>query len=372
MMNIQSPKPTMPDGFVWGAATASYQIEGAWDSEGKGPSIWDAFCELPGKIWEGNTGKIACDHYHRFQEDIALMKQIGLQAYRFSVSWPRVMPDGTGKINERGFAFYDRLVDRLLEAGIAPWLTLFHWDYPLALYLRGGWLNPDSSKWFAEYAEAVTERLSDRVAHWMTLNEPQCIIGLGHYEPATHAPGEKLNLSAALQAGHHLLLAHGLAVQAIRAGARQPASIGWAPVGVGVAAATDAPADIEAARQMMFSTDLSPWSVFWNNAWWGDPVVLGQYPEDGLRLFGNDAPVVNPGDMEIIRQPIDFFGANLYNSQTYRAGADGRPEKVDRAPGYPHSLYNWKMTPEALYWGPRFLAERYKLPIVITENGLTC
>ena len=364
---------SMPGNFVWGAATASYQIEGGWAEDGKGPSVWDMFCEKTGNVWEDHTGQTACDHYHRYPEDIALMKAIGLQAYRFSFSWPRILPDGMGAVNAKGLEFYDKLVDELLAAGIEPWATLFHWDYPKALYVRGGWLNPDSSRWFAEYAEVVVDRFSDRISHWMTLNEPQCFLGMGHYGAAYHhAPGDQLSLSALLQAAHHVLLAHGRAVQVIRAGARKPPSIGWAPVGVITIPASHSIADIEAARSAMFCTDIPSWNPVWNNVWWADPVVFGTYPEDGLRLFGPDAPAYTDEEMRVISAPIDFYGSNIYNGQVFRAGADDKPEKVDRPPGYPHSLNIWKMTPECIYWGPRFLSERYHLPIVVTENGLSC
>jgi beta-glucosidase len=197
-----------PAGFTWGAASSSYQIEGAATADGKGPSIWDSFCRHPGAVHQGDTGDVACDHYHRMPEDAALMAAMGLQAYRFSVSWPRVMPEGTGKINEAGLGFYDRLVDALLARGIEPWVTLFHWDYPLALYHRGGWLNRETAAWFAEYAQVVVDRLSDRVRHWMTINEPQIFIGLGHLA-GINAPGLKLQTAEWLLGAHHSLLSTG-------------------------------------------------------------------------------------------------------------------------------------------------------------------
>jgi beta-glucosidase len=310
---------------------------------------------------------VACDHYHRWQEDVGLMKGIGLKAYRLSVSWSRVMPAGTGAINARGLEFYDRLVDGLLAAGIEPWVTLFHWDLPYALYLRGGWLNRESVDWFGDYTDAVVRKLSDRVSRWMTLNEPQCFIGLG-LGTGVHAPGDKLGLKEVLTAGHHALMAHGKAVQVIRAGARKPPSIGWAPVGVTHVPATDSPADIAAARAATFSVTTRD---CWSNTWWADPVFFGHYPEDGLKLFGRDAPVVQTGDMELIHRPLDFYGANIYGGIVTRAGADGKPEPVAFRPGYPHTLFAWKVVPSALYWGPRFLHERYPVPLVVTENGLS-
>src|SRR5690606_2077228 len=229
---------------------SAYQMEGAWDADGKGPSVWDMFTRRRGHVWEGQTGQVACDHYNRYREDVALMTQIGLNAYRFSVSWPRVMPAGTGAVNDAGLSFYDRLVDDLLAAGIQPWVTLFHWDFPYELFLRGGWLNPDSPQWFADYTAVIVDRLSDRVSHWITLNEPQCFIGLGHLH-GEHAPGLKLGLHEVLQAGHHALLAHGRSVQTIRARAKSQPVIGWAPVGCINYPITDSPADIAAANAAM-------------------------------------------------------------------------------------------------------------------------
>lgn len=358
--------PVFPDAFKWGVASAAYQIEGAPSADGKGPSVWDMFGRKPGAIWSGQNGDTACDHYRRWKDDVRLMRELGLRAYRFSVSWPRVLPEGTGAVNEKGIAFYDRLVDALLEAGIEPWLTLFHWDYPLALYHRGGWLNRDSAGWFADYAGIVTDRLSDRVAHWMTLNEPQCFIGLGH-QTGYHAPGDRLRLDEVLLAGHHALLAHGQAVQRLRATARLKPVIGFAPVGVTCMPATDAPADVDAARQAMFSVRRPD---CFSNTWWLDPIFRREYPADGLAMYGAAAPRIREGDLATIAQPLDFFGANIYHGTFVRAGRDGTPEDVPLPPGYPKTTQDfWPVTPSALYWGPRFFHERYGLPIVITENG---
>jgi beta-glucosidase len=208
-----------PKDFVWGAATAAYQIEGAAAEDGKGASVWDSYCRRKDAVWEGQSGDVACDHYHRYREDVRLMKRLGLPAYRLGVSWPRVIPAGAGAVNPRGLDFYDRLVDELLAAGVQPWVTLFHWDYPQALFDRGGWLSPDSPDWFADYARLVVARLGDRVRNWFTLNEIQCFIDFGHRD-GIQAPGLKLSRAEVLRAGHHALLAHGKAVQAIRAGSR--------------------------------------------------------------------------------------------------------------------------------------------------------
>ena len=357
---------SFPQDFVWGAAAASYQVEGGAHDDGKGPSVWDMMCRWPGKIWENNTGDVSCDHYHRYQEDVRLMSQIGLKAYRLSISWPRVVPEGTGVVNEQGLAFYDRLVDALLENGVQPWVTLFHWDYPSALYRRGGWLNRDSADWFAEYTGVVVNRLSDRVSHWMTTNEPQCYIGLGH-QTGVHAPGLKLAFADVLLAAHNSLLAHGRAVQAIRAQARTKPSVGAAPVGVVKIPVTDSPEDIEAARACTFSVTEKD---CWNNTWFADPMILGAYPEDGLGLFEEEMPEIQDGDMETICQPLDFYGVNIYRGQAVRAAAGGGCEAVPGADGPALTTMTWRVTPRALYWGPRFLYERYRLPIVITENGM--
>lgn len=358
---------TFPKKFAWGAATASYQIEGAFDHDGKGLSVWDKFSRQPGKTWSGDTGEIACDHYHRYEEDVRLMADIGLNAYRLSISWPRVLPGGTGSVNERGLTFYDRLIDALLENGVQPWVTLFHWDYPHALYCRGGWLNRDSADWFAGYTRAIVDRLSDRVSRWMTLNEPQVFIGLGHFH-GEHAPGLKLSFADTLRAGHHALLAHGQAVQAIRANAKSEPKIGAAPVGLVKIPSGSSPTEIEAARTVMFSISKKD---FWNNTWFSDPMILGHYPADGLKLFAADLPEIQPGDMATICQPLDFYGANIYNGQVVQTNADGSVDIPPIPVGAPITNMGWTINPEAMYWGPRFYSERYHLPIVVTENGIS-
>lgn len=367
---------SFPADFAWGAAAASYQIEGAIGAEGAGESVWDMFCRVPGKVFENHDGSVACDHYHRHAEDVALMRELGLPNYRLSISWPRILPDGTGAVNEKGLAFYDRLVDELLAAGVRPWVTLFHWDFPLALYRRGGWLNADSPHWFADYAQVVVDRLSDRVSHWFTLNEPQCYIGLG-LQLGVHAPGDKLALAEVLRAGHHTLLAHGRAVQVIRARAKIPPLIGLAPASsVAIPADENNPADVAAARTAMFTTGpKSPlyWDAVpcWSNAWWSDPIFLGRYPEDGLEAFGAAAPKFTAEDLRLIAQPLDFFGVNIYNGSVVRARADGAAQKLPQPAGAPMTALKWPVTPSCLYWGPRFFHERYKLPVLIAENGLS-
>lgn len=355
-----------PPNFIWGAATSSYQIEGAALEDGKGLSVWDTFCRQSGKVVDDDTGLVACDHYHRYPEDIALMKTIGLQAYRFSIAWPRVLPAGIGQINQNGLDFYDRLVDRLLEVGIEPWVTLFHWDYPYELYCRGGWLSPDSSSWFAEFTQVIVDKLSDRVSNWLTLNEPQCFIGLGH-DQGVHAPGDKLALPEILRAAHNSLLAHGKATQVIRARSKRASKVGFAPVAMAGQPATNSPEDIEALRTFMFSVRDKN---IWNNSWWADPILKGCYPEDGLRVYGEAVPAYTAQDMQTINQPIDFYAMNLYSGATVRAGADGKPETVKSHAGHPKTLFHWDVKPEALYWAIRLFHEEYKLPVVVSENGM--
>jgi len=357
---------SFPKDFVWGAAAASYQIEGAAFEGGKGLSVWDMMCRWRDKIWESNSGKVACDHYHRYREDAKIMRQLGVQAYRFSISWPRVIPMGTGRINPKGLAFYDHLVDALLANNIQPWITLFHWDYPYELFCQGGWLNPDSPEWFAEYTQVVVDRLSDRVTHWITQNEPQCYIGGGH-QSGDHAPGLKMDFPEVLRCAHHSLLAHGKAVQVIRAQARRKPIVGVSLVGTVKTPVSLSNIDVEAARRGTFAIAAKN---CWNNAWWSDPMILGRYPADGLKLFEEDMPRAGTHDMKTICQPLDFYGVNIYSAQRVKAKRNGEWEDVQGADGPPLTTMVWRVEPSALYWGPRFFHERYKLPTVVTENGM--
>jgi len=353
--------------FSWGAATAAYQIEGAVREGGRGPSTWDMFCKKPGAIWRDNSGDVASDHYHRWREDITLMKRLGLDAYRLSIAWSRVMPSGTGHINPKGLGFYDRLVDGLLKAGIKPWVTLFHWDYPLALYKRGGWLHPDSPKWFADYTRVVVDRLSDRVSDWMTLNEPPCFVFIGHLY-GTHAPGDKLPLARALRVQHNTFLSHGRGVQVIRERAKLPPRVGIACVSHSKTPVSLGKADIETARQSTFTTD-TPAS--WSDAWWMDPVILGRYPEDGIRANGKAMPKVTRDEMALMSQPLDFLGINVYQGGRVRRGANGKAVEVPYPVGNPITAFKWNLAPDSLYWAARFYYERYRLPIAVTENGMS-
>lgn len=352
--------------FIWGAATAAYQIEGGAGEDGMGLSVWDRFCKTPGKIQNGDNADIACDSYHLVDKDIALLKEIGVNAYRFSISWPRVIPEGTGSVNEKGLDYYDAIVDKLLEAGIQPFITLFHWDYPYALYRRGGWLNPESPHWFAEYTAAVAKRLSDRVDYWITQNEPQCYIYMGLMS-GEHAPGLKLPVREVMAAAHNSMLAHGMAVKALRAAAGRPIQIGYAPTGYTGVPDTESEQDIEALRRAMYViTDKTDY----NFTMLVDPVILGRYPETAFDVYGGDMPEIGPDDLKIMSEPIDFLGFNIYNGKTVRMGKDGKPHAVPRYPGFPLTGNGWPVTPETLYWGPKLLMERYRLPFYVTENGM--
>jgi beta-glucosidase len=354
--------------FVWGAAAASYQIEGAAYEDGKGLSDWDVFCQKPGAVWNGHTGDVACDHYHRYQEDVALMKEIGLHAYRFSISWPRILPEGVGAVNPEGLEFYDRLVDELLAADITPYITLFHWDYPDALYRRDGWLNPASSDWFAEYTKVIVEKLSDRVAHWMTFNEPQVFIVLGHQQ-GTHAPGDRLQSNQILQIIHNMLLAHGKSTQMIRSHAETPPQVGFvlAASAPFPATASESPEDVEAAQKALFDVTKNHWGNF---SWWTDPIILGRYPEDGLTRFKHEMPAIGQNDLQIIGQPLDFLGLNIYFGHKIAAGKNGEPEAVQYPDGHPLTTFSWPIAPECIYWTPKLFWERYQIPLMITENGM--
>lgn len=357
--------------FVWGAATSAYQIEGAAGEGGKGMHIWDVYTKEPGHIFEGHTGDVACDHYHRFREDVALMKEMGLMAYRFSIDWSRVLPEGYGRVNEEGVTFYQTLIDELLANDIEPYITLYHWELPYELHKRGGWMNPQIVEWFGAYAKLAAERFSDRVKHFFTLNEPQCFVGLG-FLTGEHAPGIQAPLKDTFEMAHHALKAHGRAVQMLRQYGKQPLSIGYAPTGSMCYPETDRPEDVEAARQQLFAMQENDRNWTWNVAWWSDPVLLGHYPEEGMQTYEAYLPKITEEDMELISQPIDVYGQNIYNGRCIRMGKDGRPEEVKRCEGFSKTAIDWPVTPECLYWGPKFLYERYKKPIYITENGLSC
>ncbi|WP_214108432.1 GH1 family beta-glucosidase [Acrocarpospora catenulata] len=342
--------------FLWGTATAAYQIEGAVAEDGRGPSIWDTFAHQPGKIRDGHTGDTACDHYHRWPEDVELMAAAGLNAYRFSVAWSRVLPAGRGQVNAKGLDFYDRLVDALRARDIAPVLTLYHWDLPQALEDEGGWMNRDISGYFADYAGIVAERLSDRVEWWITLNEPFVHLVYG-YALGTHAPGRTLFLDA-LPVAHHQLLGHGLAVQSLRAAGAEQVMItnNCTPVWP----ATDSPADLAAADA--YDT--------LHNRLFTDPILIGKYPD--MSAFGT-LDAVQDGDLATIAQPLDGLGINYYNPTRIAAPTtDLLPFDDAGITGYPTTAFGWPVVPDGLRELLVTLKSRYGPalpPVHITENG---
>jgi beta-glucosidase len=350
--------------FLWGAASAAYQIEGAYCEDGKGLNIWDAYTQEGHHVEHDENGNVACDHYHRYQEDVQLMKKMGIHNYRFSINWTRILPNGTGEVNEKGLQFYSDLVDELLANGIEPFVTLFHWDYPLALHQKGGWLNRESSDWFAEYAKVVVDALSDRVKYWMTINEPQVFIGCG-YSLGNFAPFEKHQDRDLMRMVHNVLLSHGKAVQVIREHAKQKPTIGFAFCTPCYTPEDTTAASVEKARQRSFS--LSKEDYIFSTAIWADPIFTGKYPEIAYQVLGDAMPEILPGDMEQIAQPVDFYGVNIYESKV-GTFINGYPENSYL--GCPRTQMGWPVTPEALYWGPKFLYERYQKPILITENGM--
>lgn len=355
-----------PKSFLWGTATASYQIEGAAFEDGRGYTVWDDFCRTPGKVFSMHNGDVACDHYHRYKEDVKMMADLGIQAYRFSIAWSRILPEGKGEVNQKGIDFYNRLIDELLKYHIKPCLTLFHWDLPFALHRLGGWQNPRIVDWFAEYAAVVAKAFGDRVKFFMTFNEPQCFVGLGHVT-GEHAPGNLLSRRSVLEMAHHVMMAHGKAVQAIRS-LVPDVRLGYAPTSNPAIPATDSPQDVEAARKAYFAVEDKP-DYMWSVSWWSDPVLLGRYPEDGLKIFAGDMPDFKPEDLKIMNQPLDFYGQNIYNGYVVKDDGMGGYKALERPAGYPRTGNGWPVVPESLYWGPRFLYERYKKPVIITENG---
>ncbi len=355
--------------FFWGTATAAYQVEGAAYEDGKGLSVWDVYCKEEGKTYRGHSGDVACDHYHRYEEDVELMAALGVNSYRFSISWPRLLPDGVGKVNQKGIAFYNKLIDKLLSKNITPMITLFHWDLPYELEKRGAWLNPDSVKWFEEYTKVVIAAFSDRVKHFITFNEPQVFLGSG-YRNGVDAPGKKFDDRDLIKMAHNILLAHGTSVRAFRALAPD-CKVGIAPTSGPAMPVSKDPADIEAARKVYF--DIEPDRVINNVVWWSDPVFFGRYPEhtEMFKKMEKYLPETYREDLKIISEPIDFYGQNIYNGNYYRwNGAE--PEWVAQSLNTPKTGRNWYVVPECLYWGPRFLYERYHCPILITENGMAC
>ncbi|WP_424186071.1 GH1 family beta-glucosidase [Actinokineospora sp. G85] len=365
---MTDPFPTFPADFLWGVASASYQVEGAVDEDGRGRSVWDTFSAEPGRVVDGDTGAVAADHYHRYAEDVALLRDLGVGAYRFSIAWPRVQPDGSGPVNRAGLDFYDRLVDELCAAGIAPAATLFHWDTPQAIEDAGGWLSRDTAERFADYASIVGERLGDRVAMWMPLNEPVVVTMFG-YALGNHAPGRVLGFDA-LPAAHHQLLGHGLAVRALRAAGCS--SIGIASNHTPVWAASGSEEDTQAASAY---SGLVNWLF-------ADPILRGEYPAPELAAMV-PGPVV--ADLKIISEPLDWFGINYYRPTLIGALTDGGEGHVEGAmlppglpfeprevTGYARTDFGWPVVPEGLREVVGMFGERYGdglPPLYITESG---
>jgi beta-glucosidase len=347
----------LPDDFLWGAGTAAYQVEGAATEDGRGESIWDRFAATPGKVRNGDSGAVACDFYHRYPEDIALMHELGLDAFRFSISWPRVMPLGRGPVNQAGLDFYDRLVDALLEAGIRPFATLYHWDLPQALEDAGGWPVRETSHAFVDYVEAVAARLGDRVLDWTTHNEPFCSAWLG-YGHGVHAPG-RTSTTDALAAAHHVLLSHGWAVDVLRRECAR-AEIGIVLDSWPAHPASDDDVDREAARIVDGI----------RNRWFFDPVLRGAYPIDAVEYFGRLAPAVVEGDLSAIAAPLDFIGINNYSRTLVRADPDGGTPLVVRAPAAELTDMGWEIYPDGLSEVLGRLHNEYAAPsLYVTENG---
>ncbi|MFM8192418.1 MAG: GH1 family beta-glucosidase [Actinomycetota bacterium] len=344
--------------FLWGVATSSYQIEGAAHIDGRGLSIWDTFCKVPGKVANGDNGDVACDHYHRFEEDLDLMKWMGVDAYRFSVAWPRVIPNGIGSVNKAGLDFYDRLIDGALERGIEPWLTMYHWDLPQALQDKGGWNNRQIVQWFEEYAEVLTTKLGDRVKNWMTLNEPLCSAWIGHLY-GDMAPGIK-DLQTALNASHHLLMSHGIASQVIRSNVKD------SQVGIVINVTPAVPATDSADDQRAATL-----ADGFDNRWFLNPVFGQPYPADVIEVLGK-SPEIETGDMALINQPMDFLGVNFYFRQTIAADPQGTPLPIRgiRRANVTRTAMDWEVhAPDFEEILMRIHRDYKPRAMYITENG---
>jgi beta-glucosidase len=367
--------------FLWGAATAAFQIEGAWNEDGKGESIWDRFCHkdnnaffspIPGMgkghTANGETGDIACDHYHRYKEDVAIMKELGLKAYRFSISWSRVIPNGAGAVNEAGLQFYRNLVEELCNAGIEPVVTLFHSDLPQVLQDKGGWLSSEIVNAFAEYAGVVTNALSDKVKYWVTLNEPQMVVNFG-YGTGTSAPGETRSQQELFMIAHNLLLSHFKAAKTIRVSSRFPCKVSIVFSANVFLPASNNPSDVEFAKAITFMCQKE--MGLWGNAWWMDAAFKGSYPKEGLAAFKDFLSEGMAEQLQAVYTPSDFVASNLYSGIRVKPNAQTMMEYIRPELGAVPTTIGWYPTPDILYYMPKFLYERYALPIMITENGMT-
>lgn len=356
--NIHLPKIQFPKDFLWGCATSAYQIEGSPLADGAGPSVWHRFSHTPGRVQDGDTADLTCDHYRRYESDVDLMQSLGMNSYRFSIAWGRVLPEGTGRINAAGLDFYERLIDRLLSRGIQPMVTLFHWDLPAALDDRGGWLNRDIAQWFAEYADIVFRRFDDRVQYWTTLNEPW-VVADGGYMHGILAPGHR-NVFEAPLASHHLMMAHGAAVQAYRATGRN--KIGLVVNIEPKYPASQADADLAATRR----------AEAYMNRQYLEPALLGTYPEELVEVFGEAWPQWPSADLKLIRQPVDYIGVNYYTRSVVRSEPSAWPLRSlpVKQKQHTHMEAGWEVFPQGLTDTLLWIRDNYgNPPVYITENG---
>ena len=362
-----APAPTapaarkFPAGFLWGSATASYQVEGAVHEDGRGVSIWDTFSHTPGKVHNGDTGDVADDYYHRYKEDIGVMKELGLKTCRFSIAWPRIFPEGTGTPNQKGLDFYKRMVDELHANGIEPYCTLYHWDLPQALEDKGGWQNPDITKAFADYCGYTAGKLSDRISHFMTMNEMRTFVELG-YGNGTHAPGLRLDPGKLAQLNHYVVLAHGMAVHAIRAACKAGTRVGLADNALATTPVIETPEHIKAAATALRE----------ENAMFLNVVMEGKYTDAYLARLGANAPKFTPAEMKTIAAPLDFVGLNIYQASYVRAADTPLGYTMVKNPAsFPHMASPWlTLGPETLYWVPKLAHETWGIQeMYITENG---
>ncbi|MBR3518401.1 MAG: beta-glucosidase [Lachnospiraceae bacterium] len=363
-------KSGFPKDFVWGAASSAYQVEGTDPDDGRGKCVWDTYTEEK-RTADGHDAQTSCDHIHHYKEDFRLMAQLGIKHYRFSVSWSRIMPEGRGRVNQKAIDMYRDMIMTMKENGITPYLTMFHWETPQELEYKGGWLNPEIVDDFEAYAKVIAENFTDICDYFITLNEPECFTGLG-YSSGVHAPAKKLSLKDTFRIVHNALKAHGKAVITLRKYAKKEIKIGYAPTCTVAIPCTESPADIEAARKVYFGLNDPNIGWTWNVAWFSDPVFLGHYPEEGLQKYKDYLPEITEEDMQLIHQPLDFMGHNIYNGYFIREGKDGKPEYVQTEDGFPITASKWPIIPSCLYWGAKFLCERYHLPLYITENGASC
>lgn len=356
-----------PKDFLFGVATAAFQIEG--DRVGRGDCIWDDFCSRTGNILDGSNGDVACDHVNRYKEDVKLLKEIGVNAYRFSISWSRIFPDDSGKPNEKGVQFYNDLIDELLKNNIQPFITLFHWDMPTWVYRKGGWMNDEVPLLFGEYAKFVGKTFGDRVKAYITFNEPQLFLHAGH-ALGTHAPALKLGVKEWLHAVHNFFRAHGYAVKGLRE------TVAGAKVGITMSNRvqfpfTDSIEDVQAAKQALLEVK---GDGFWQRSvrYWCDPIYFGEYPKELYDYFGEDMPVMTEEDKKLISQPLDFHGENCYDGIAIETDGKGGFRVAQEPLGKMKNSLNWSVTPRALWFITKFISERYHMPIYITENGICC